>query len=95
MTSFCKQYSDGDNINILLFIVIQFLAHAKDFVEDLPSFEMLSHLELDIVTGEILLALLQKTPSLKTLVLKVSNLLIEAQVLFKFLQKLILLIIFV
>ncbi|XP_057444869.1 F-box/FBD/LRR-repeat protein At3g14710-like [Lotus japonicus] len=41
---------------------------AKDSLANIPSFEMLSYLELGDVTGEILLALLLKAPNLKTLV---------------------------
>ncbi|XP_057448696.1 uncharacterized protein LOC130740197 [Lotus japonicus] len=41
---------------------------AKDSLVDLPGFEMLAHLELGKVTGEILVALLLRTPYLKTLV---------------------------
>ncbi|XP_058740942.1 F-box/FBD/LRR-repeat protein At3g14710-like [Vicia villosa] len=36
----------------------------------LPRFAMLSHLDLGVVTGEVLLSLLQKSPILNTLVLK-------------------------
>jgi hypothetical protein len=41
---------------------------------EVPAFSKLSHLELGLVTIEVLIGLLQKSPVLKTLVLKVSNL---------------------
>jgi hypothetical protein len=41
---------------------------------DIPVFSKLSHLELGLVTIEVLIGLLKKSPDLKTLVLKVSNL---------------------
>ncbi|XP_057444867.1 putative FBD-associated F-box protein At5g56690 [Lotus japonicus] len=44
---------------------------AKDSLKDLPSFEMLSHVKLRNVIGETLLALLFKTPNLKTLIFQV------------------------
>ncbi|XP_057444866.1 uncharacterized protein LOC130737114 [Lotus japonicus] len=43
----------------------------KDSLADLPTFKMLSHLELANVTAEISLALLLKTPYLKTLIFQV------------------------
>ncbi|KAJ1384002.1 FBD domain, partial [Sesbania bispinosa] len=46
-----------------------YLAQAKDSLATLSAFGMLSRLELFIVDGEILLALLLKTPFLKTLVI--------------------------
>ncbi|XP_057444868.1 F-box/FBD/LRR-repeat protein At3g14710-like [Lotus japonicus] len=46
------------------------LPFAKDSPEDLSTFEKLSHLELEEVTDQILLAFLHKTPILKTLILK-------------------------
>lgn len=39
----------------------------------LPSFKMLSHLKLGLVSGEVLLGLLHKSPILKTLHFKVGN----------------------
>ncbi|XP_057444871.1 F-box/FBD/LRR-repeat protein At3g14710-like [Lotus japonicus] len=47
---------------------------AKDLLADLPTFEMLSHMELGKITGENLLALLLKTPYLKTLVIPFGSL---------------------
>jgi len=41
--------------------------------ENLCVFSMLTQLELGLVSVDILLALLQKTPVLKTLVIKVRN----------------------
>jgi hypothetical protein len=41
---------------------------------DIPVFSKLSHLELGLITIDVLIGLLQKSPDLKTLVLKVSNL---------------------
>lgn len=50
--------------------VTQDLALAQ---KDVPTFGLLSRLELHNVTGEILLTFLQKSPFLKTLILQVSN----------------------
>lgn len=48
---------------------------AKGSLTDLPSFEKLSFLQLGgDVTGEILMALLLKTPYLKTLIFQVGSL---------------------
>ena len=59
------------NSNIL-FIVKQAVPLEKDLLADFPSFELLSHLELGNVSCEVLLALLLKTPYLKTLIFQVS-----------------------
>jgi hypothetical protein len=39
----------------------------------LPKFAMLSHLDLACVSGKVLLGLLQKTPVINTLVLRVGT----------------------
>ncbi|KAJ1384007.1 F-box-like domain superfamily [Sesbania bispinosa] len=65
-----KQFNN--NVECLTFHQSRVLLQAKDSLAALPAFGMLSHLELTIVTGEILLELLLKTPFLKTLVLSVS-----------------------
>lgn len=49
---------------------IQVLAQSK--VASLPLFGMLSELELGLVSGEVLLGLLLKSPVLKTLLFEVS-----------------------
>ncbi|XP_058740954.1 F-box/FBD/LRR-repeat protein At5g53840-like [Vicia villosa] len=60
-----KQFSQAKRIK---FHGSEVLTEANMFV--LPRFSMLSHLDLDIITGEVLLSLLQKSPNLNTLVLK-------------------------
>ncbi|KAJ1400017.1 FBD domain [Sesbania bispinosa] len=62
-----KQFN---NVECLKFQRSAVLAQAKDSLVDIPAFNMLSHLELGTVTCDILLALLLKTPFLKTLVLQ-------------------------
>jgi len=51
--------------------VIQALTQEKIAV--LPTFAMLSHLDLGFVSGGVLLSFLQKTPVLNTLVLQVGT----------------------
>jgi hypothetical protein len=59
------------------FLVIQVFGHAKASLAGLSVFKMLTRLELDSVIVDILLALLLKTPFLRTLGFMVSNLFIE------------------
>ncbi|KAK7244067.1 hypothetical protein RIF29_38885 [Crotalaria pallida] len=58
----------GTRVILLLKQLYQVLAQSR--VDFLPSFNMLSHLELGLVTWEVLLGLLQKSPILKRLVFK-------------------------
>lgn len=55
------------------FIVIQVLPLSESNVATLPVFGRLSHLELGLVTAEFLLALLLRSPVLRTLAFKVGN----------------------
>lgn len=52
-----------------IFLVLQVLRHSKDIFTNLPVFRRLTHLQLNEVTGEALLQLLQNSPILDTLVL--------------------------
>ncbi|KAK7272621.1 hypothetical protein RJT34_29339 [Clitoria ternatea] len=61
-----KQFSN--NVKCLKFQRSEVFIKAKDYFVDLPHFENLSRLELNIVAAEILLDLLRKTPLLRTLV---------------------------
>jgi hypothetical protein len=56
---------------VSLIYVIQVLTQPN--VAVLPKFAMLSHLELGIVSVEVLLGLLQKSSVLNTLLFKVGN----------------------
>ncbi|KAK7324475.1 hypothetical protein VNO77_28044 [Canavalia gladiata] len=65
-----KQLSE---VKFLKFVVSEVLALLQLNDAILPVFGMLSHLELGLVTAEVLLALLLRSPILKTLVFEVGN----------------------
>jgi hypothetical protein len=79
--SFLNRYRGTDRVYIKLSnftIDISFLnvCHPgcrKSKVAVLPKFAMLSHLDLACVSGKVLLGLLQKTPVINTLVLRVGT----------------------
>lgn len=58
---------------IVLPFALQYLVRTEHYLADIPAFGMLSDLELNSVTREILLGLLLKSPSLVTLVFQVCD----------------------